>query len=550
MKIFRMVVWGFLALAPLATWAQPSPWPMAGGDRRHTGRSAAPLPIQADLKWHVPVGRFGYAGVIVGRSDGEDVVFGVSHDWEYGEKAFAVRETGQVLWETVIPDEPGADATPFLDESSGVLYFPAQDNSITAIQAATGHVLWKKPYPQAGTGQFITSSPTPGLADTFYLLQDTLLLGDRAGLVAVRMDGSPAWTMDLGPASHGEGAVAVDDNGGLVVVTTYALDGYMPAGRVVRLTPDGATILWDYRHSKPFPFFGTPAVDDDGDVYFGAQGQVGDWLGAVTATGTLKWENWEVSSRGSPAIGPDVIALIDDAGHLAVLDKETGQLRFRVAVGEGVDRNRAQPVTDRCGRVVAASTGGRIVAVDPTGEVLWEQTFEGQALSGPAVGSDGTLYVRAYGLYAFAGPAAPDCPVGPPDDLADEFSSPDGSADAGAEEDATDAKPVGVDVGAPDDAAAGEVTHAEYFPMDGLAPDGTLHLDVVEGHLDVPEVAPADAGASEAGQDSVSDGPATPVGSGGGCSANGAGPSPGWALAVLSLLCGAVLARWRRPRSV
>ena len=85
--------------------------------------------------------------------------------------------------------------------------------------------------------------------------------------------------------------------------------------------------------------------------------------------------------------------------------------------------------------VVVASNAGQLIAATPAGDIVWDKTFNGAALGGAAVGANGTIYVRANGVFASGGSTPVACaPVlSPPDDDMGGGGSADGSAgdDAG-----------------------------------------------------------------------------------------------------------------------
>ncbi len=79
----------------------------------------------------------------------------------------------------------------------------------------------------------------------------------------------------------------------------------------------------------------TPAIDAEGDVYLGADdGRVY----ALQSNGTLKWRfRAEGSIQASAAIGPDGTVLVASTeGTLYALDRESGQLRYSVPLGDMV----------------------------------------------------------------------------------------------------------------------------------------------------------------------------------------------------------------------
>lgn len=513
-----------------------APWPMFGRDPRHTGRADVVFAADATIRFQVPVGRFGFGGVVVSHDEarGEDVVYGASHDSEFGEAVFAVSASGEILWKTPIEESVGLDATPYLHEATGTLYVTAQDNALIALRASDGQVLWRKVYPTQ-TSHFVTSSPTPGQDDVLYVMTDPFLLGGVATLYAIRLDGEVSWTLDFGAYSTGEGAVAVLPDGDLVAVTGCP-NPFGVSGRLVRLDPAGKTVF-SHCHPDPFPFFGTPAVDDDGSIYVGSMAQAAgsEYLVAFDASGHIQWENREVSARASPAIGPDLVYVVSTDADLVGLDKGTGAVRFRHPVGEGVDRNRAPPVVDACGNVVAVSTGGKAAALTPGGDLLWEVEFQGQALGSPAVGSDGTVYVRAYGLYAISGDTPLPClPALPEEAGADDTGQPPDTVEVA--DGAKETPPP--DAGTPTDAplAGDEVVSPADVPSDATPGEPLQDAPPAGDVARPPEVLP-------------DPGPAPSGGAGGsGCAVTGRG-NPLLTLAIPGIL--AVAWGWRglaRPR--
>lgn len=519
-----------LLSASNVAFGQSVPWPMAGGNPHHTGRVDTVFPKEAAQKFHTSVGKYGFGGSVVGSdASGNDVIYGASHDSTFGEAAWAVAADGTLLWTSPIPDGSSVDVTPWLDASNGILYFASQDNSVHAIDAGTGAVLWSEGYdPDPST--FFRSSPTPGPSGAMYLVTDPPLLGGSSALFAIDADGTLSWTESFGPYSHGDGAVAVLDDGSIIAVTGCLNNDGDPAGRVVKLDAQGNEI-WSYCHDAPFPFWGTPAVDADGSIYFGANSQVGTFLMALNGDGSVKWETLSIGSKGSPAIGPQWVYFIDMNDELVAIDKSTGARQWGIPVGAGMDQNRAAPVVDACGNVAAASTGGKMVAATPSGTLLWEVDFEGQALSGPSVGSDGTLFVRGYGLFAFGGDESADC-----DPIVLDGGVPDGGVPEAGAADASESDGA---VDAADDAAEAA---ADALPSADAEADGAVAEDAQAPKPDagVDAAAPTDAGgagSSNSSDESESDG-------GCGCrTARAGGPDAGIPFALFAVLLG-----WRRRR--
>ncbi len=125
---------------------------------------------------------------------------------------------------------------------------------------------------------------------------------------------------------------------------------YFASGpHVYRVGDDGA-VLW--RYSVGDKVFSSPAVDENGTVYFGAQD-----------------------------------------GHLYALDP-TGEVRFRVALGADID---SSPVITASGSIVVGLDRGSVVSVSSSGDVRWRSKVGGHVRASPAVSSDGKILVSTFG---------------------------------------------------------------------------------------------------------------------------------------------------------
>jgi outer membrane protein assembly factor BamB len=131
-------------------------------------------------------------------------------------------------------------------------------------------------------------------------------------------------------------------------------------------------VLWSFPSNKPI-YYSTPALADDGTIYFGTgmytyptiTATLGGSLYAVNPSGTLKWK-YDLDDNGySPAVGAD-------------------------------------------GTIFFQDRGDTLYAVNPDGTLKWKYTdFEIKSMNvigqkTPAIAADGTLYVcEGWSLYAF-----------------------------------------------------------------------------------------------------------------------------------------------------
>jgi outer membrane protein assembly factor BamB len=236
-----------------------------------------------------------------------------------------------------------------------------------------------------------TAAWTVELGDRVYasplVLGDAVLLGsDAKRVIALSLaTGKKRWDLDVD--GEADSAPAETPDGGLVVA----------AGRVLYgLRADGAV---RFRLKVPRKIYASPAVADDGTVYFGAQDHR---LYAASSRGTLLWSRdlgGDVDC--APAVGDDgTVYAASDAGLVAAFDPQ-GTERWRTSVGGFV---RGGLTVSRSGSVLAGTygPGPRVVALDgASGATQW--TFRIQGTGAPDFGihgapledPDGNLYFGA-----------------------------------------------------------------------------------------------------------------------------------------------------------
>jgi outer membrane protein assembly factor BamB len=156
----------------------------------------------------------------------------------------------------------------------------------------------------------------------------------------------------------------------------------------------------------------TPAVDRNGDLYFG---NLDNKVYAVEGTtGKKKWEV-EVGAAvvlSSPALddrGTMFIGLHD--GKFLALDTGTGKQKWQYDTGAAI---HTSPARGADGTLYVGNKEGRFYALDEkTGEMKWSYDTRGEhaadswgsAATSPAIGPDGTVYVGGAGgvLHALEG---------------------------------------------------------------------------------------------------------------------------------------------------
>jgi parallel beta-helix repeat protein len=174
--------------------------------------------------------------------------------------------------------------------------------------------------------------------------------------------------------------------------TIYAgSNGYLYA-----LDPTGI-IKWRY-YTGSSSQVTTPTIGTDGTIYVAGS----SYLHALNTDGTLKWKLYIYSSNMvSPSIGADgtiYIPCYDNSGFLdpaLYAVNPNGTLKWNTSL---VDASFIY------GNLVIASDGTIYVpghsflyAVNPDGTIKWSYAFGNHQYSSPSLGTDGTIYILAYG---------------------------------------------------------------------------------------------------------------------------------------------------------
>ncbi len=368
---------------------------------QHTGLSPFLGPTLPFLKWTFHTGgavdsppAVGNGRIYVGSEDGN---------------LYALNPQGVLLWKfqtsSPIRTSPtiGSDGTIYL---AGYLGYENSQGILYAINPG-GKLKWSVTIsPLAGYGSYPTiSSPTIGPDGTIYVSAMGVFV------VAICPDGTLKWELAAGALVHDSPAVAPD---GTVYV---GIDDPDPAGLCFQcleaLYPNG-TVKWGALGYDPG--YSSPAIGSDGTIYISG--------GAFNSDGTIKWL---YGTFLSPSIGPDgTIYGPVDGGLYANNPDGTLQWRFPIdrssfsctygacfyvfvqqsdaAVGSNGIVYFGSAVT-RGEDGSSAIGAGSLYAVSPNGTLVWKFTIGSAvgscgsceepifAMSDPAIGSDGTIYV-------------------------------------------------------------------------------------------------------------------------------------------------------------
>jgi outer membrane protein assembly factor BamB len=208
------------------------------------------------------------------------------------------------------------------------------------------------------------------------------------GLLAVSPDGRERWRFrseydcsDVCPAVAADGTV--------YFAAGYATDLPLSRSRgcLYALSPEG-TLRWRYKANGSD--WSAPSVGADGTIYITA----GDDLVAVARHGKRRW-----SIRLDLLGGADSCPAIDAAGSVYVWGwdffavRPTGQGEWRISV-EG-DSEDTGPAIGTDGTMYVGAEPWYFYAWASRGSVKWRVRIDDGVFSWPAIAADGTVYVGA-----------------------------------------------------------------------------------------------------------------------------------------------------------
>ena len=151
---------------------------------------------------------------------------------------------------------------------------------------------------------------------------------------------------------------------------------------------------------------GSPAIGDDGTLYFGSDDR---HIYALTRDGALRWSaDLEGYVRAPVAVHADgsvIAGVFGPRPRIVSLDAATGELRwfFPVTVSDSGERGvQSGPLVDREGAIYVGAHDDYLYALAPTGELRWAFGASGDVDSNPVLGRDGVLYVGSNDRHLYA----------------------------------------------------------------------------------------------------------------------------------------------------
>jgi outer membrane protein assembly factor BamB len=421
------IIWT-VALADAATV-----WPMYEHDRSHSGRSEfSTSGNDGATRWSFSTG-----GNKIEDSPaiGAD---GTIYDADTAGNFYAITPSGMAKWSPLFQtiQGPGCGGIPGVNAGAAIgpnghIYFADQAAQLYSLtdNGTSPSLNWGPVQPTGDCTHFVTTG-APTLSNDGSTLY--ILVSDGK-LYAIRTsDGNVNWSAVIGTgASTGTIAPVIGPDGSIYAASSD--------GNVASVKDNGTSALFNWGPTTFAASFSgdTPSLSNDGSTLYIAgntSGPVAGKLFAITAsTGTAKWTaltlgSGEVFNTGV-ALGADgstiYLGSAKSTSHTlyAVTDGGTsGSLKWSQSVG--TSSLVVSPAIGSDGTLYVSSADGNLYAVMDGGTSASLRTFFGggggvlvnvsaavgyKALSMPAIGSDGTIYMSSdtdRNVYAYNIPSA------------------------------------------------------------------------------------------------------------------------------------------------
>lgn len=395
--------------------ATPDRWATFRHDYQRTGRTSVVGPQQFEnLKWKQPVASDvgpDY-GVVTSSpavtADGIVYISGRARNLEGGVSTMlaAFKPDGLLWWREPVGSGQ-TDSSPSLSSNDNVYIGTGYSSGGTwGVQSRTksGDFLW---------WSFLVMDrvlATPALSPD----ESTIYFGDQSGMfyaLNTNNVGSKVWFSDhLTGITNSSPAVGNDG--------TLYFGSQGDGGRINAIYPSGA-LRWTFAVEGYVE--GSPALSSSGMLYFGTTEGIVYALDTNTVTeatdpaAAFKWVNEDYrgsSFYSSVALGQDDTLYVGNTdGLLCAFDPATGLRKWSFDVvsdgGDGPGAIYSSPAVGGDGTVYFGGDNGILYALDPTqtgdarlkAKVVLDSPLE----SSPAIGPDGTLFIGAMDgfLYAF-----------------------------------------------------------------------------------------------------------------------------------------------------
>jgi outer membrane protein assembly factor BamB len=362
-------------------------WPQAGGHPAHVMGNLALSENALKKVWSADIGEGSRGNLPL---TAQPVVGGESIftlDTDSAVSAFDLK-SGDRRWRTDIRDVEEED--PVIAGGialfGGLIYATAGYDELVCLDAVKGDIKWRAKL--SGPSR---AAPTV-LGNKVYVttLANSILALDAAdGKVLWEFSGLAASTGLIGAASP----AATED----LVVPAFS------SGEVYALRAANGSVAWSDNLAGTLRLGGLTALSDirglpviaDNIVYavsFGGKAAAIDLL-----TGARVWQK-EISGSKTPLVSGNRVFLISSDARIVSLDRESGDVAWVSQLARYKDKNRREPILwtgpiMAGNRLMAFSSDGRVAEIDPAQGTLIREWDSGEDVRIAPVIAGGTLYL-------------------------------------------------------------------------------------------------------------------------------------------------------------
>ncbi len=362
-----------------------SSWPKINRNNRNTGRLEEGEELTNQTQWTFETGDMIDGSPVIG-PDGSIYI------GSYDGHLYALREDGTEIWS--YNASSAISSTPVVAEN-GMIYFVTVDGELYSLNDE-GEKNWMRD-DLIGRGRFgeaVISSPV--------IREDGSILVASQDVYSVRPDGTEEWNYthkfegeDTSSPGVVQSSPAVDEDGDIFFgYNVYTPNGYI--GLMISLDSEGEE-RWEYPIKEEGEWelgssiLSSPALNQDGDIYFGSHD---DRLYSLDSDGE---ERWNYSTAGSisssPALGEDgTIYVGSEDGNLYALTPD-GEREWNFETGGEV---YSSPAVGPEGMIYFGSYDNHTYSVYPNGTERWRVETGDSIFSSPALDSDGRLYIASF----------------------------------------------------------------------------------------------------------------------------------------------------------
>ncbi len=362
------------------------------GNNLRNGRTTNVTAAAPSLLWKFRTDASIDASPVIG-SDG--TIYLASSDG----RLYALTQLGGLKWS--FQAEESIFSTPAVS-NDGTIYFGDLAGNYYSLNP-DGTRKWTYRFSE-GTDRRITASPVVDAGGTSYIPS----WNDQ--LCAITAEGTLRWCARLKGMLSSSPALDPDGN-----VYISGQDAEQPTSfAVYRFAPGSSARVWKFSAALGTDrnrAISTPAIDPDRKrLYAGVTGDANGVLFQISLSDgrLVRRIDFPRGILSSPALGPDGTVYVGSLdGRLYAVNPDTGEVKWQFKTAG--DYIIGSPTVDGAGNICVGDSDGIVYGLLPSGKELWRFSTQSNVASGPAIGTDGKIFITSYDSHLYAlGDAAGD----------------------------------------------------------------------------------------------------------------------------------------------